>query len=411
MQTIPLSRCSAQKEIIMKKLIVVLLVAVVLATAISVGAFELGLVKSEDDRTTTLYYVEPEDGSTPYFVKKYDDGTIADTPITVISFSDTHLGDGSEPSDIISLTIIDRIIKQKHPDLVVITGDVCLGSTPYPGVDALAKVFEDNKTYWAVVLGNHDAEPWDGPTREELIRYYENKPYSLTKEGPDLDSEGNYMINVMHSTGVSHTLVFMDSGAGHVDLDICKKYGIPYSTGYDFIKPDQQKWYVDTLNDIKGKNNGVLPESTMFMHIPFVEYHYVDLESRLYGFFGEPSCPSDYNSGMFDLIKEFGSTKTVVCGHDHVNNFAVMYEGIKLMYSQSSSFGSYHSRNQFGFLLYRQVDPSILYTDGHTEFTISADGSCVDTPFFNELHPEVFEGLEDELIANGTPLPPELKKD
>lgn len=395
----------------MKKLLVVLLVAVVLATAIGVGAMELGLLEREkEERPTTLYYVEPEDGSTPYFVKKYDDGTIADKPITLLSFSDTHLGDGTEPSDVISLTIIDRIIKQKKPDMVVITGDVCLGPNPFPGVDALAKVFEENKTYWGVVLGNHDAEPLDGPTREELIRYYESKPYSLTKEGPDLDSEGNYMINVMHSTGVSHTMIFMDSGAGHVDPEICEKYDLPYTSGYDFIKPDQQEWYVNTLNDIKERNAGVMPESTLYMHIPLVEYVHADLTQVLYGYYGEPSCPSDYNSGMFDLIKEVGSTKTVVCGHDHVNNYAVMHQGIKLMYSQSSSFGSYHSRNQFGFYIYRQIDPSILFTDGHTEFNFGIDGHCQETPFFNELHPEVFEGLEDALRANGTPLPPELEK-
>lgn len=391
----------------MKKLIVVLLIAVVLASAVVVGVVELGLTNKGE---ATLYYVEPKDGSTPYFVKKYKDGKIADLPFTILSFSDTHLGDGTEPSDIISLTIIERVIKEKKPDMVIITGDVCLGDNPFIGVDALSKVFERNHTYWGVVLGNHDAEPENGPTREELIRYYENKPYSVTKEGPDLDSEGNYMINLMHSTGVSHTLVFMDSGAGSMDQEICYKYGYPYTDGYDCIHQDQMDWYKESLEEIAKNNNGVMPESTLYMHIPFVEYHYVDLDSILYGFYGEFSCPSDHNSGMFSLIKEVGSTKTVVCGHDHVNNYAVMHEGIKLMYSQSSSFGSYHSRSQIGFYIYRAADPNILFTDGHTEFTIGTDGVCKDTPYFNELHPEVFIGLEEELKANGTPIPPELQK-
>ena len=407
MQTLPLSRRTAEKEIDMRKVIVVLLVAVFLATTIAVGSVQLGFA---GNRKTTLYYVE-EDGKVPYFVEKYNDGKIADEPFTLLSFSDTHLGDGTEPSDIISLTIIDRIIKEKHPDLVVITGDVCLGSTPFAGIDTLAKIFEENKTYWAVVLGNHDAEPIDGPSREELIRYYANKPYSVTKEGPNtIYSEGNYMINVMHSTGVSQTLVFMDSGAGHMNKDVCEFFGIPYMSGYDCIKPDQMEWYESTLNSIKEDNGGVMPESTLFMHIPLYEYHYVNQDDFIYGYHVETSCPSNYNSGMFDLIKKVGSTKTVVCGHDHVNNYSVMYEGINLMYSQSSSFGSYHSRSQIGFLALNQAMPELLYTDGHTEFTISADGSCVDTPYFNELHPEIFIGLEEQLIANRTPIPKELEK-
>ncbi len=407
MQTLPISRCSTEKEIDMKKVIVVLLVAVVLSTAIAVGGVSLGFV---GNRESTLYYVEAE-GEVPYFVKKYSNGEISDEPFTLITFSDTHLGNGTEPSDIISLTIIERVIQKKRPDLVVITGDVCLGETPFDGVDVLAKVFERNKTYWAVVLGNHDAEPADGPTREELIRYYAEKPYSVTKEGPNtIYSEGNYMINVMHSTGVSQTLVFMDSGAGSMNKEVCELFGIPYMSGYDCIKPDQMEWYESTLNDIKENNGGVMPESTLFMHIPLYEYHYVNQDDFLYGYHVETSCPSNYNSGMFDLIKKVGSTKTVVCGHDHVNNYSVIYEGINLMYSQSSSFGSYHSRSQIGFIALKLAMPELLYTDGHTEFTISADGSCVDTPFFNELHPEIFEGLEEQLIANGTPVPKELQK-
>lgn len=124
----------------MKKLIVVLVLALFLATAVSVVAVELDLT-GEDNRPTTLFYVEPKDGTTPYFVKKYEDGTISDEPLKVITFTDTHFGNGTEPSDVISLTIIDRVLKEKHPDLVVFTGDVCLGYEPFKGVDALSKVF------------------------------------------------------------------------------------------------------------------------------------------------------------------------------------------------------------------------------------------------------------------------------
>lgn len=387
----------------MKKLIVVLILALFLATAVSVVAVELDLT-GEDNRPTTLFYVEPKDGTTPYFVKKYEDGTISDEPLKVITFTDTHFGNGTEPSDVISLTIIDRVLKEKHPDLVVFTGDVCLGYEPFKGVDALSKVFEENKTYWAVVLGNHDAEPENGPTREELIRYYESKPYSLTKEGEIDEGEGNYMINHLTSKGVTHTLVFIDSG-GYATPEVCAKYGYTYRDGYDFIKPEQLNWYKSTLEETQRNNGGIMPTSTMFMHIPVVEHSYVDEEAFLYGHKLEPSCPSKINSGVFAFVKELGSTKTIVCGHDHVNNYAVMHEGIKLMYSQSCSFGSYGTRDNLFAILLKSQDPTFMNADGHTEFSINADGACVDTPCYNDLNLHLFEGLEDEFKANETPYP------
>ena len=387
----------------MKKIIVVLVLALFLATTIGIISIELAPT-SKTERPTTLSYVEPEDGSTPYFVKKYDDGTISDEPLKVITFTDTHFGNGTEPSDVISLTIIDRVLKEKHPDLVVFTGDVCLGYEPFKGVDALSKVFEENKTYWAVVLGNHDAEPEDGPTREELIRYYEQKPYSLTKEGEIDEGEGNYMINHVTSKGVTHTLVFIDSGA-YATPEVCAKYGYTYRDGYDFIKPEQLEWYKNTLEEIQANNNGTMPYSTMFMHIPVVEHSFVDTKSFIYGHKFEPSCPSKINSGVFNFVKELGSTKTIVCGHDHIDNYAVMYEGIKLMYSQSSSFGSYNTRENAFAIILKSQDPDFKFADGHTEFSVNADGTCVDTPCYNDDNLRLFAGLKDAFIANGTPYP------
>ncbi len=395
----------------MKKLIIILVLAVFSAVGISVATLELGLINTEQEiaRETYLCYVEPDDGSTPYLVKKYvDNDEISNESLKVLTFTDTHLADGTEASDIITLTVLDRVIKEKRPDLVVFTGDVCLGSDSIKGVDALAKIFEENETYWAVVLGNHDAESTDGPTREELIRYYESKPYSLTKEGSIEQGEGNYMINHVTSKGVTHTLVFIDSGA-YTTPEVCAQYGYRYVDGYDFVKPEQMEWYANTLNSIKDGNDGVMPESTMFMHIPVVEHHLVNVDEFLYGNKFEPSCPSGINSGLFNFVKEFGSTKTMVSGHDHINNYAVTYEGIKLMYSQSSSFGSYHARSNAFAIILKSQDETFMFADGHTEFSVNADGTITDTPCYNDLNLGLFEGLEEYFIENGTPYPAELK--
>jgi hypothetical protein len=55
----------------------------------------------------------------------------------------------------------------------------------------------------------------------------------------------------------------------------------------------------------------------------------------------EGICSYPADEGAFALIKELGSTKHVVCGHDHINNYAVEYEGVKLIYSLKAGAGCY----------------------------------------------------------------------
>ena len=55
------------------------------------------------------------------------------------------------------------------------------------------------------------------------------------------------------------------------DPDICAEYGFEYKEGYDFIKYDQIEWYKSEMYDIAEQNGG-MPDSVMFMHIPLKEY-------------------------------------------------------------------------------------------------------------------------------------------
>ena len=55
-----------------------------------------------------------------------------------------------------------------------------------------------------------------------------------------------------------------------------------------------------------------------------------------FGVKGEEECPSYINTGMFNVIKELDSTKYVFAGHDHLNNYSVMYDGIRLTYAMKT---------------------------------------------------------------------------
>lgn len=75
----------------------------------------------------------------------------------------------------------------------------------------------------------------------------------------------------------------------------------------------------------------------------------------------EACCSTQANYGLFDLIKEHGSTKNVVCGHDHGNDFSLMYQGVRLTYALKTGNGAY----------WMGADRS-----GYTEITINSTGNA-----------------------------------
>ena len=47
-------------------------------------------------------------------------------------------------------------------------------------------------------------------------------------------------------------------------------------------------------------------------------------------------------------MQELGSTDSVFCGHDHLNNFSVNYKGINLTYSYSVDYLAYIGIKKLG---------------------------------------------------------------
>ena len=60
-----------------------------------------------------------------------------------------------------------------------------------------------------------------------------------------------------------------------------------------------------------------------------------------------------------------GSTDLVVCGHDHINDFALRYRGVTLAYNVPSGYSSYN-------LYTKGISDRLL--QGYTRYTFRADG-------------------------------------
>ncbi len=290
---------------------------------------------------------------TSTFIAKFNDnGTIDNGDFKLLATTDMHTDEDYSLNNK-TLQLFINQIRDEKPDLVILTGD-CIQSK-YQQFEAIhfAQMMEKLGVYWAYVFGNHEAREEKEFHKYLIFKSLSDYPHCLSKFGdPSLFGYGNFIINIMNSeTELKQSLVFMDSGR-----DIIPEYmardGVPAEMegGYDYIKPDQIKWYTEEMTSLKEKY-GKAP-NLLYMHIPIKEYEEVfqlnDKEEYiptgkaeiLYGRMFESVGCSPFNSGLFEAMKKNGA-QGIFCGHDHVNDWAAKYEGIWLVYNQMGSYNAY----------------------------------------------------------------------
>lgn len=172
---------------------------------------------------------------------------------------------------------------------------------------------------------------------------------------------GNYIINIEENGNIIHTLFMMDT---HHEEEM--QVG-----SYDHLYDNQLAWYKWAIKGIASEM-GHTVESSVIMHIPVPEYQ--DAWDSIYdketGTLAAPYCDQEFcklrekigapefNNGFFALCKELDSTKTMLCGHDHINCYSIDYEGIALSYGMKTGYGCYWEKE----------------TNGGTTLTISSNG-------------------------------------
>lgn len=284
---------------------------------------------------------------------------------------------------------IRKLIEQTQPDLITMTGDQTWTAMQKQSAKHLVAFMDSFKIPWAPVFGNHDGE--GNADKNWLADQYMSSEYCLFKKGPNnIGGVGNYIINIMEGDKIIQSLIMMDSGQGRsypedpdqtnpiymytdeldggeyvLNADGTRKQA-QVGTDYEFISETQVQWYKWAINGATAANGGETPESIAFFHIALPEYYYAYLQWKESGYdasmgFGEKReqvCCPKVNTGLFAAMQELGSTKNVVVGHDHINTYSVLYEGIRLTYGLKT-----------GDRCYRDED-----LNGGTLLTISQDG-------------------------------------
>ncbi|MBR0510627.1 MAG: metallophosphoesterase [Clostridia bacterium] len=250
-----------------------------------------------------------------------------------------------------------RLVMAIQPDLITVTGDMICSDNALYSIKRLCRMFESAGIPWAPVFGNHDDETNMDLNYQAAV--YMQCPGCLFKMGDPGMGVGNYTIHIAEETAdglkFSETLIMADS----------------HHSQFNF----KQLQWIGAVTASMEKLTVGRHETAVFCHIPLPEYQAAydearDEEQKLwrseYRAVGEKHeeicCERNASGpvyrGALEELKKHPSLKYVFCGHEHLNNFSILYQGVRLTYTMKIGKGS-----GFGFGL-----------NGGTLITVGGDG-------------------------------------
>lgn len=258
----------------------------------------------------------------------------------ILNIADIHLSDFGYRifTGIGAEAVLRELVKETKPDLITLSGDIVCSDSTYYSIRRITDLMESIGIPWAPVFGNHDDE--GNCDLNYLCDVMMTGAHCLMKKGDPRMGYGNYVINIAEKDGTTEkiveTIVMTDS----------------HHSQPNEVQSQWVKWVAEGTKKISdGK-----AELSVFMHIPLPEYqlaydkYHSDEgwaeESKGFGEMNEEiCCERDENhapnpKGFFDALKSTGNVKYVFCSHEHMNDFSVEYEGIRLTYMMKIGIAS-----------------------------------------------------------------------
>ncbi len=281
--------------------------------------------------------------------------------LTDVQMKDINWTEDNFRNEVIRHTVA-TLIERVKPDLITVSGDIAYAGQ-YTSYEKFADLLESFNIPWAPVWGNHDNQAGPEPV-EKVEEIYLKKTHCLYEKGDPAMGKGNYLITIEENGHPVHGIIMLDS---HNRNEIFNEEGVRINK-YDKIWKSQIDWYSDICNDLKQQG---CCDTTMIFHIPIYAFNQAFSAAFLKGILPREVNPKEsYNpvfwnegykdsfgikhkeintyyqdDGVLDCIIKNGSTKLVLVGHDHLNNWSIKYKGVRLTYSLKTGAG--HSWKPF----------------------------------------------------------------
>lgn len=266
----------------------------------------------------------------------------------ILQMSDVHLSlsdDLDYQFKFMDLSVSDAIKRCKDVgeslNLIVLNGDIFTYADKRT-VNEVFSFFDSYHIPWTFTYGNHDDQGYYSDHYIEEVFASGRYDWAWFKSFNDnVSGRSNFAIDLVGPSNEHvYQLYFFDSHS----------YRFHDYFYYDYIKEDQIEWYRKMIYD----TNPERVKSTAFFHIPLPEYRNAveeiqkDPSVNVEGAgVNEVVAAPRYNSGLFKAFKANG-TISVHCSHDHINNFEVLYDGIKLCYGVKATDRIYSNETIMG---------------------------------------------------------------
>ncbi len=313
------------------------------------------------------------------------------TDTQMIDPTQVRLGNGAVSDryldrDYVMYDILRYVINATKPDLILVTGDYVYGDYDDNGscFREQTQFFDSMGIYWAPIYGNHDndsdseyarwlEEGWEDWYGRSQCQYFEQAKYCLFRTRAEISGYSNYSIAIKQNGEFIRSIFMLDTHGAHSTTQ-----GI-----YD----QQVKWFKETNGEINAYAGKTLPNFTA-IHVPLYAFN-LALQQK-YGYV-EGTTPNieipanadgdwgfaltnpgghDKNLAVFNALKNNG-TDAILAGHQHTNNYSILYEGVRLVFGTKSSRYDQYSEDLLGATLFTvnggnfTVSP-VYYVDGAT---------------------------------------------
>lgn len=255
-------------------------------------------------------------------------------PLRILQITDTHFGTANEQNrwrDLQTYRTISSLLFEQRPDFIVHTGDF-VNNDQGPSVGWDAVTFMNSLGIpWTHTLGNHDIGAVS-------VEDYRQKMQNATFGFFDRDGQREYAcrldVVLADRPTPAWTLFCFDSG---------------YAKGSKHVSGGQLQWFGEQLE--KDRSRGATAPALAMIHIPVAEFHGLYQQRQFSGLFGENVSFESDTGQTFQAFQQSQRVRGVFSGHDHVNDFHGLWEGIELVYGRVTGWSGYGNLERGGRLI------------------------------------------------------------